>query len=67
MGGGDGSVNCLAEVAIVERRDIGGDEFTRAGGERVGRVQQNLRELIEWLGGLRAEGHGPANALQSFR
>ena len=64
MGGGNGSVNRLAKVAVVERGDVGRDQLALAGSERVGRMQKNLRKLVERLA---VSGRKPwlANALEA--
>ena len=63
-GGGDGSVDGLAVVAIVEIRHVGGDKLALAGSEAVRAVEQGLDQIVEGPGSFRAEGHCTADAGQ---
>ena len=67
MRGGGGRVAGLAEVAVVAVGDVGGDEFAFAGGEGVGRLQEDLGELAHGFGGFGAEGEGGDDAGDAFR
>ncbi len=60
--GGYGAVDGLAVVAVVLRGDVGCDELALAGGEGVGGVEEDVDEIVEGAGGLRAEGHRAADA-----
>src|ERR1017187_9765401 len=62
-----GSMNALAEEAVVARRYEGRDEFALAGRERIRSAEKNVGELVEGLGGLRPEYHQSANAGQILR
>jgi hypothetical protein len=56
LGGGERGVRVAAEGAVVERRDVRGDQFALAPGQRIGRDEQCVDERLEWAGGLRAVG-----------
>ncbi len=62
----DGAMDALAEMAVVEIRNVSGDQFPFAGRKRVGAEEQDLHKLVQRSCGFGPEGHGSADAGQSF-
>ena len=63
----DCPVNRLAIVAVIQRGNIGRNQFPLALRERVGSDKEGLDKIVQRLGGLRAKSHRAANSRQTFR
>src|SRR5581483_1173303 len=67
MGCGNGAMDRLAVMAIVQIRHVSRDQLAFPGRKTVGSAQENFNEVIQWAGRFRAKRHRTANSRLAFR